>query len=173
MVKFIYGVCRFWFIFFVDGDSRTDVRWIGLLVRASPLGLQRFVCRSWAAIVFIVSHFVPDYVILNFHVGRRREGDATWLLSLNILRASWPSVAILPSHNNSNANTKDSTVRRRFLRSAHLVLRFETREWFTLVFHIFIKPGWKIDKGLYITCTFNVWRAILYVYIYRRNKNIR
>lgn len=46
--------------------SRTDVRWI----EPGPLGLQRFVCRSWVAIVFIVSRLVRG--LRNFEFPPRR-----------------------------------------------------------------------------------------------------
>lgn len=100
MVEFIYGVCRFWFIFFRRAEIREQMfdesgSWYYARV---PSVCRDLFAVPGLAIVLIVSHLVPDYVILNFHAGRRRAGgrDATWLLSLNILRASWPSVAILP-----------------------------------------------------------------------------
>lgn len=149
----ICGICRFWLISFTSpAKFREQMFDESSLVRASPLGLQRFVCRSWVAIVFIVSRLVPDYVILNFHAGRRREGDGVWLLSLNILRALWPSLCRNSSHNNSNANTKDSAVRRRFLGSAHLARRVSKLAGSNgcVVFRVFTGFEWGIAEGVHV-----------------------
>lgn len=163
-------------------------------VRASPLGLQRFVCRSWVAIVFIMSRLVPDYVILNFRAGRRRERHnvitkskyftrvVTVCMCVSARACMFAHVCRKLSHYNSNANTKDSVVRRRFLCSANLAFRVSKlassyvpvvfnvlritvhSEWIHIAVHTAYNPYFRVLRGgKYIN-----FSMFLYIYLHSR-----
>lgn len=56
-------------------DESRSVYYRESLFLALSFDLLRFVCRSCVAIVFIVSRLVPDDVILNFRVRRKRANE--------------------------------------------------------------------------------------------------
>lgn len=146
--------------------SRTDVRWIELGARASPLGLQRFVCRSWVAIVLIVSRLVPDYVILNFYAGRRREGDGGLIAKSKYFTRVVTRLYRNSSHNNLSANKGRSRPRDVFSarRISRRVSKLAGSDDCVVFRCVLTGLEWGICKGIHLFSAINanayleVWR---------------